>query len=101
MVKRKVIKKLIDRKSEIPDRFSKIKSLSKFDFARVFEFAIKEVVDSKKSGREPLPENVSKYAPDMSKEIIEEFINFSKEVVKCWEKHKDNIDDIINCLKGE
>jgi len=101
MVSKKILRKIIDKKDEIPEKFSKIRALSKFDFSRVFEFAVKEVIEAKKANREPDIQVVSRFAPDMDEEIIREFIEFSKDLVSCWEKEKDNLEAILSCLKGE
>ncbi len=99
MVSKKVMRWIVNNINSIPGKFSKIRALSKFDFSRVFEFAVKEVMDAKKAGREPDPSNVSKFAPDMNEDVIREFISFSSALSSCWEKHGDNVDEILKCLE--
>lgn len=101
MIPKKIIRKLIDAKDDVCNKFEKLKALSKFDFSRVLEFAIKEVLEANKSGREPNVDNVAKFAPDLDASTLEEFITFSKAVVSCWEKIGNKPNEIINCIKEQ
>ena len=101
MISKKIVRKLIDKKQDLPEKYSRIKALSKFDFARVMEFVVREFLEANKKGREPNIDAVSKYVPDIGREILEEFFAFTKDLFECWKKHGDKLDVIMNCLKGE
>jgi len=101
VVSKKIIRKIIDKKQDLPEKYSRIKALSKFDFSRVMEFVVKEFLEANKKGKEPSIDAVSKYVPDIAREILEEFFEFTKALFECWKEHGDKLDAIMNCLKGE